>query len=943
MNLQQLDFDQAKARHILFKIKLRSFLYGAEVDEASVISHTACLVGQWIYNFALDAYGHVPEMKQLEQVHKKLHEQARQLIASYRSGDVLQARDGFQAVEITASKLTALLDVVESKVKEGINAVTPQRITEQLTIDSKDLLDLHTALFDLYDRIKNEALSSTRVRRAVEESESRFRNTMMQAPVGIVILHGYDMIVETANETYLQIVDRGAEDFVGHPLFKSLPEVEDAIRPILNEVMNTGVPFYGYEFEVPLKRFGKKSQAYFNFVYQPYREIDGTVTGIIAVANDVTLLVNAKRKLEQSEKQFRNLVSQSPVGMGIFMGMDFVIDLANDTLLNTLWHRSFDEVHGKKLLEVFPELKEQVFPKLLMDVYTSGVPHKENEAVAYIDTHLGMRKHYLDFEYAPFYNTEDTVQGIVLTVYDVTEKVESRISINEAEQRARLAIEAADMGTFDWNLAANQFFSSQRLVEIFGFENKDNVSHTDLISRFHPDDVAVRNQAVKDSFTKGSLTYDARVIWPDQSIHWVKVHGKIVHDQSQKPQRMYGTVIDATEQNNATLELIANEAKFRLLADSMPQLIWTGDPQGNLNYFSEAVYQYSGLTPEQMNMYGWLQIVHPDERDENVRHWTEAVRTGEPFLFEHRFRRYDGEYRWQLSRAIPQRNASGKIHMWVGTSTDIHDRKVFINELETTVQKRTQELTESNQALVKSNAELAQFAYVASHDLQEPLRKIQTFASRILESENDKLSDRGKNYFSRVQGAANRMQQLITDLLSFSHISTVQKQFVPTDVNMIVQGIQDQLSDRIEQSHAVIRVAKLPVLSVIPFQFEQLLTNLIGNALKYARPGVPPVIDINSTIVAGSEVSYAGVNPTGHYHLITVTDNGIGFDPEFSERIFQVFQRLHGRDAYEGTGIGLAICKKIIDNHQGLIAATAVPDQGATFYVYVPVNITSEL
>jgi hypothetical protein len=938
MDLLELDFEQARARHILFKTKLRSVLYGAELDITPVISHVACPVGQWIYDHALKVYGHIPEMQKLEEVHKQLHEQAHQLILKYRAGHVQQAREGLVPLEETATAMIAWLNTVETKAKGTVTEDTLKPMPGQLNINYKELLDLHQALYDLDARIQKETQSALLARQAVEASEVRFRNTMMQAPVGIVILRGRDMMVEMANETYLQIVDREERAFTGRPLFESLPEVEETVSPILQGVLNTGKAFHGYEFEVPLNRFGEKQQAYFNFVYQPYREADGSVTGIIVVASDVTVQVMAKQKLAESEKQFRNMVSQSPIAMGIFMGEDFIIDMANETLLKTLWRRSFDEVYGRKLLDVFPELIDQEFPALLREVYKTGVPFKKNEAQALINTYLGMQKHYLDFEYAPFRGINRSIQGILVTVYDVTEKVETRNKINEAEQSTRLAIEAANMGTFDWDLSENQFFTSKRLIEIFGFKEGENPRHTDMLERFHPEDKPIRDKAVNDSLTKGSLIYEARIIWPDNSIHWVKVHGKIIPDQVQNMKRMYGTVIDVTEQNNAILELRENEAKFRLLADSMPQFIWTGDTSGNLNYFSQAVYHYTGLTQEKLNMFGWIQIVHPDDQEENIRQWTHSVETGEPFLLEHRFRRYDGEFRWQLSRAIPQRDETGKIQRWVGTSTDIHDRKMFINELETTVQNRTRELTETNDALLKSNAELAQFAYVASHDLQEPLRKIQTFASRIIDLEEGNFSPQSLTYFERMQSASGRMQQLIADLLEFSHINTVTKEFIPTDLNRTVQVVQEQLSERIEQQHATVIVNELPVLPVIPFQFEQLMANMIGNALKYARPDVPPVITLSAAVVSGSDIIQAGVNGAQHYHLITVEDNGIGFEPEFSERIFQVFQRLHNREAYEGTGIGLAICKKIVENHQGIITATGRPGQGAAFFIYIPIK-----
>ena len=229
----------------------------------------------------------------------------------------------------------------------------------------------------------------------------------------------------------------------------------------------------------------------------------------------------------------------------------------------------------------------------------------------------------------------------------------------------------------------------------------------------------------------------------------------------------------------------------------------------------------------------------------------------------------------------------------------------------------------ANEELVKSNTELAQFAYVASHDLQEPLRKIQTFAQRILELEHANLSATGKDYFNRMHIASQRMQQLIVDLISYSKTNTAEKYFEVMDLGTLLQNARESLKDVIEQKQAVIKSSVLPSLNVIPFQFEQLFVNIISNALKFSRRGVSPVITIGATKIKGDEIPRSGVDSKKTYYRLSVADNGIGFEPEFQERIFQVFQRRHGKQEYAGTGIGLSIVKKIIENHDGLITATS--------------------
>ncbi len=246
------------------------------------------------------------------------------------------------------------------------------------------------------------------------------------------------------------------------------------------------------------------------------------------------------------------------------------------------------------------------------------------------------------------------------------------------------------------------------------------------------------------------------------------------------------------------------------------------------------------------------------------------------------------------------------------------------------------ELMESNRVLEKSNNELAQFAYVASHDLQEPLRKIQTFISRITDTETG-LSDKGRDYFERVNISAKRMQQLIRDILSYSRVDNRENQLERTDLNQALDLAKDQLAEFIKDGGAEIHAGKLPSVNAVKYQFVQLFQNLLSNALKFAKPGQKSVIHITADTVKGASLEHPSVNKYITYHRIEVADNGIGFDGQYGERIFRIFHRLNTNEAYDGNGIGLSIVKKIMEAHGGFVTADGRRNDGATFCLYLPV------
>ncbi|GGW23013.1 sensor histidine kinase [Arenibacter certesii] len=308
----------------------------------------------------------------------------------------------------------------------------------------------------------------------------------------------------------------------------------------------------------------------------------------------------------------------------------------------------------------------------------------------------------------------------------------------------------------------------------------------------------------------------------------------------------------------------------------------------------------------------------------------------------------------KLFQGSLQKKTKGEINLTVNgkiipvfvylTSLRPHIATVGIIFTDLTEKKRNEEvileyqdnLEKKNNELNQNNKELASFAYVASHDLQEPLRKIQLYSSRIMERELNDVSDTGKDYFNRIIGSAKRMQDLIQDLLAYSRTDTVKGVFEMVELSSVLEDVKLELMEEIELNDASINLISSCKVNVITFQFRQLLNNLISNALKFSRPGQSPQIKIESDIITDLDIDEVPKKRDKSYCRIVITDNGIGFAQEYSEKIFQLFQRLHGKSEYSGTGIGLAIVKKIVENHNGYISASSGVGQGAVFTIYIP-------
>jgi two-component system CheB/CheR fusion protein len=296
----------------------------------------------------------------------------------------------------------------------------------------------------------------------------------------------------------------------------------------------------------------------------------------------------------------------------------------------------------------------------------------------------------------------------------------------------------------------------------------------------------------------------------------------------------------------------------------------------------------------------------------------------------------NGEYKWFLARARPLKSSDGQLIKWYGSWTQIQDQKMMSEILELKVQERTNELNKSNAQLIRSNNELEQFATVASHDLQEPARKIHIYSNII--KDRCLAGDHSETmlYIDKIISSSARMRRLIVDLLDLSSVSN-KAVFENTDLNVVIANVLTDLEWVLKEKKASVIIGELPVIEVMAVQMEQVFLNLIGNAIKFSRPATAPIIDISAQRV---EACCFNALPAqqGDYLRIAIADNGIGFSNQYVDLIFKIFQKLETHKKSDGTGIGLAIVKKILDNHNGIITAESVQNEGSVFTIVMPVK-----
>lgn len=448
----------------------------------------------------------------------------------------------------------------------------------------------------------------------------------------------------------------------------------------------------------------------------------------------------------------------------------------------------------------------------------------------------------------------------------------------------------------------------------------------------HPDHVDRVADFMKEAWKKNEpfeLTHLLR--GKNGEYRWFLSRGTPIINAEGQVIQWIGTLTDIDEQTQAI-------EKFRQLSDEAPLCVWMTNTEGAITYANKetlAFLDYGNTT--EITLKEWRNYIHPDDLEAAYAIITNAYRRQNPYSLECRVRNAaTGQYEWFVFKSVPLIDI-GVFAGYIGTANNIHSSRVAMSQLEARVDERTRELNEAIAALHQSNKDLERFAHVASHDLKEPLRKLRLYGDLLNKEYSSVLPERAKNYLEKMEQTAGRMNDLIEGILNYSSLIDGQELFGKVDLNIILTEIQTDLEVLIGQKQATIDIEKaLPLVNGSPVLLNQLLYNIINNALKFSRPEIPPHIQISTGKASATDLAHNDLPPGKRFIVICIKDNGIGFHQEYAEKIFHSFSRLNARDKYEGTGLGLALCKRIAEQHGGAIEAEGVLGEGALFKVFLP-------
>ena len=646
----------------------------------------------------------------------------------------------------------------------------------------------------------------------------------------------------------------------------------------------------------------------------------------------------------QSLRTMVGVVLNNPFGMYIAWGGEY-IQLYNDGYRPILGSIKHPAALGISTRETFEEIWSIIGPMF------DGV--MEGKAVGFPDFMLPLNRNgfveecYFDFSYSPILIENGQVGGVLVTVIETTAKKRTEDALRQTEERFRTM--ADNIPNLAWmaDAAGWIFWYNQRWYEYTG-TTSEQMEGWGWEEVHDPEALLIVLPKWKSSIASGE---PFEMVFPlkgaDGRFRQFLTRVQPVTDSKGNIYQWFGTNTDITERIEAERALKESEENIRntVLQAPVAMCILRG-PEYIVELANDRMFELWGKTAEVLSgkpIFAGL----PEARNQGFEALLHGVYTsGNAFAAEGvpiRLPRHAGiELVYINFVYAAYRNSNGSILGILAVAIDVTQQVLARHQIEQIVEIRTRALSDANRNLQKSNDDLMQFAYVASHDLQEPLRKICIFSGKLKGNSAIQKDEQSGKYLDKIIHSSLRMTSLIKDLLGYSALINAQDGFQTVDLNKVIAEVKIDYELLIQEKLASIQFEGLPSVEGIPLQMTQLFGNLIGNALKYSRPDVPPIIVVTAAVVSGSQLANPILSSEVDYYDICVADNGIGFNKEYADKIFEIFQRLNPTSSYEGTGIGLAICKKIALNHHGDLHARESTEQGAIFHAIIPVRQTRE-